>query len=182
MLKKIKICTKCGENKPETSFRKRKCRRGNKQYVFRQGCCNACEYSLRKEFHLTWRKSARGAFLRKQNTKNFRSNYAKYTLHSLKMRASRKGLKFNLDESDLKLPKKCPVLGIKLQRNGGKARDNSPSVDRINPLKGYIKGNVAIISNRANLLKNNASLAELESILAYVKSKLAASRGGRQPI
>jgi len=47
--------------------------------------------------------------------------------------------------------------------------DNVPSVDRIDPTKGYIKGNVEVISWRANHLKNNATVEELEAIVNYMK-------------
>lgn len=92
----------------------------------------------------------------------------------LKKRARDKRLPFNLEISDLMLPDACPVLGIKLMNNRGKAKDNSPSVDRIAPSLGYTKGNVCIISHRANMLKNSASVAELEAILKYVKSGVRA--------
>ena len=50
--------------------------------------------------------------------------------------------------------------------------DNSYSLDRIDSNKGYIKGNVWIISNRANTIKNNASLEELELLMSNLKKKL----------
>ena len=88
----------------------------------------------------------------------------------LRKRARDKGLPFNLEPIDLMLPEMCPVLGIKLVNNRGKAKDNSPSVDRMIPSLGYIKGNICIISHRANMLKNSASVAEMEAILNYMKS------------
>ena len=42
------------------------------------------------------------------------------------------------------------------------------SIDRKDSSKGYVKGNVAIISRRANLLKNNATIAELKAVLAFM--------------
>ena len=93
----------------------------------------------------------------------------------LRKRARDRGLPFNLETSDLIFPEKCPVLGIKLMNNRGKAKDNSPSVDRIIPSSGYTKGNICIISHRANLLKNSASVAEMEAILTYMKSRKSLS-------
>lgn len=47
----------------------------------------------------------------------------------------------------------------------------SPSLDKIIPEKGYIKGNIAIISMRANQLKSNATLAELEKLLVWMRKQ-----------
>lgn len=44
-----------------------------------------------------------------------------------------------------------------------------PSLDRINPDRGYVPGNVQVISFRANTLKNNATREELAKVLAYMK-------------
>lgn len=86
-----------------------------------------------------------------------------------KSRAKKVGLEFNLDISDIVIPKLCPVLLIELIRGRDTGLDNSPSLDRIDNTKGYIKGNVHVISNRANTLKNNASVGELGLIYKYFK-------------
>lgn len=67
------------------------------------------------------------------------------------------------------LPKVCPVLGIELSFED--TRDNSPSLDRFDNNKGYTTDNVRIISFRANVLKNNATLEELEAIVRYMKNE-----------
>lgn len=43
--------------------------------------------------------------------------------------------------------------------------DDSPSIDRIIPELGYTKGNIRVISNRANLLKSNATIEELQKVI-----------------
>lgn len=45
-------------------------------------------------------------------------------------------------------------------------RPNSPSLDRIVPERGYVAGNLRVISNRANTLKNNATIDEMRLVLA----------------
>lgn len=65
------------------------------------------------------------------------------------------------DIQTLVVPEFCPVLGVKLDNT----RWSGPSFDRIVPELGYVRGNVRIISMRANSLRSNASVAELRLIL-----------------
>ena len=86
---------------------------------------------------------------------------------SVKKRAKLKGLEFNIELEDIpEIPKYCPVLGIEIKSNNTNAPlDSSPSLDRIDSSKGYIKGNVRIISNRANRIKADATIEELRKVL-----------------
>ena len=89
-----------------------------------------------------------------------------------KERAKRLGIAFNLTEKDLSpLPTRCPILGIKLEffTGGSGGRSNSASLDRILPHLGYVSGNVAIISNKANYMKNNNTPETLVKILEYIR-------------
>ena len=81
-----------------------------------------------------------------------------------KYRAKKFGLPFDLSPADVYIPKYCPLLGIRLFRAGGRATDNSPSIDQIVPGKGYTRDNVWVISNRANKIKNNSTPEELIQI------------------
>lgn len=84
-----------------------------------------------------------------------------------KAECKRKGIPFNLDHSDFEIPEYCPLLHIRLieavPQTGGKGggRDNSPSMDRIDPSKGYVKGNVQMLSYKANMIKSNATTEEI---------------------
>lgn len=93
----------------------------------------------------------------------------KVLLNAAKKRAKDQNLEFNLDINDIVLPIKCPILDIELVFNKYNACDNSYSIDRIEPNKGYIKGNIQIISFKANTIKNNASLLEIEKVYLYMK-------------
>jgi hypothetical protein len=67
----------------------------------------------------------------------------------------------------------CPVFNTKLEWGGGsdeKSKDNSPSLDRIIPELGYVEGNVVWISNRANILKRDATWEELQKVASWLKS------------
>lgn len=91
-------------------------------------------------------------------------------LRNARLRAQSRGLDFNLDYDDIVLPEVCPVLGTKISYGGGRQNENSPSLDRIDSTLGYTKGNVRVISWRANRIKSDATLAELEAIVGYIKA------------
>ena len=92
-----------------------------------------------------------------------------YLWRSAKRRAIKRGLKFNLVLSDIKIPSHCPVLGIPLIRGGPRGSPNTPSLDRIKPRLGYIRGNVIVISWRANQIKSDATFAELKAIAEFYR-------------
>lgn len=63
----------------------------------------------------------------------------------------------------------CPVLGTEFVRGSGRWTDASPTIDRLRPEAGYVLGNIEVISHRANQIKNDASLAEIEAVAAYLR-------------
>lgn len=86
---------------------------------------------------------------------------ATYIINRLR---SKRGLgPIDLTEEDLHVPSVCPLLNIPLQFSTQYPAWNSPSVDRINPQLGYVKGNVWVISRLANTMKNCASKEELRA-------------------
>lgn len=76
-----------------------------------------------------------------------------------RIRAKNAGLEFTLTFYDLALPEVCPILGLKLvyARGRGRANWDAPSVDRIDPSKGYTPDNCRVISLRANTLRSNCT-------------------------
>ena len=84
-------------------------------------------------------------------------------------RAAAKDLPFNLSPEDVVIPKECPILRLPLIPNvGGKvSAPNSPTLDRIIPELGYVKGNIQVISKRANTMKSDASIEELRRFTAW---------------
>lgn len=89
--------------------------------------------------------------------------------HLARQRARASGAPFEITKADIVIPERCPVLDIELSGGIGKLHAGSPTLDRIDPTKGYVKGNIAVISHRANRLKNNATLRELEAIAEWVR-------------
>lgn len=90
-------------------------------------------------------------------------------LNNSRKRAKERGLEFTITIDDIIIPTHCPVLGIPLVKIGGKRTPNSPSVDRVNNSLGYVKGNIKVISSRANALKNDGTIDEFEKIIQYME-------------
>lgn len=86
--------------------------------------------------------------------------------HNAKRRAKELKLPFNISWKDLTIPDKCPILDI--QFKPGNKREESPSLDRINPNLGYVKGNVQIISMKANRIKSDGTAEEHRKIADYI--------------
>ena len=103
-----------------------------------------------------WRKSAIYEAMREK----FRNKKA----HSYKH-------EFTVNFGDLVFPTHCPILGIELNYFAdGTREENSPSFDRVDPSKGYVKGNVVVISWRANRIKNDGSAEEHQKIADFMKN------------
>lgn len=100
------------------------------------------------------------------------ANQAKAIHMSASLRAKSKGIPFTIEVSDIIIPEYCPVLGIKLKARDGKLCDSSPSLDRIIPALGYVKGNVIVISNKANRIKSNATPEEIRRVADFFKHLL----------
>lgn len=91
-----------------------------------------------------------------------------YIWHRIRGKANQFKLDFDILPEDIHIPEVCPVLGIPLRFSKSRTA-NTPSIDRIDNTKGYIKGNVAIISDKANRMKQNNSLETLRSIIKYIE-------------
>lgn len=101
----------------------------------------------------------------------YRRSIAKRLLYEAKRRAAQKSLPFNLTVEDFTIPATCPVLGIPVfVSNTYGPEANSPSLDRIIPALGYVKGNICVISWRANRLKSDATIDEMEAIIKYMRA------------
>ncbi len=95
------------------------------------------------------------------------TNYPAHLLRRAKTGARRHGREFALAVADIQVPEFCPVLGIRLDRAGKPGADDSPSVDRIDNAKGYVPGNIVVVSRRANAIKRDATLEELRRIADF---------------
>lgn len=95
---------------------------------------------------------------------------SKWLFCSIRSRSKMDGIEFNLEPEDCLIPETCPVFGFKLEPAWGKKHQlkNSPSVDRIDNTKGYIKGNIRVISSLANRMKTDATPTELKQFAEWV--------------
>ena len=101
------------------------------------------------------------------------ANYWKIRCLHLGNSARSAGVPFNITHEDLVTPNVCPVLGIPIFRGASKPGPNSPSVDRIIPALGYVKGNVRVISYLANTMKQNATPEQLLTFCRNMPQYLA---------
>lgn len=121
-------------------------------------------------------QNARQLAWRKANPEQNKRNYDRYRrmhpeallLTTARYRAKRIGLPFSLSLEDIVIPKKRPLLGIPIVSNMGKGvrGDTSPSLDRKDPSAGYTPDNIWVISWRANRLKSDATIEELEKLVS----------------
>lgn len=136
------ICKTCNKDKPETAFSKHaECVSG-----YDNSRCKACKKSM-------WDWNA--------------VPYERRMYNRTRARAKRKGIEFTLELSDIVFPELCPVFKMPFIYGD---TDWTYSIDRRDNSKGYIKGNIVIMSNRANRIKNNATIGELEQVISYLRT------------
>ena len=86
--------------------------------------------------------------------------------------AKRRNVEFNLDVEDIIIPRVCPYLGIELIiMPARKDRNMAASLDRIDNTKGYIKGNIEVISLLANMMKRDATKEQLLKFAESIRSR-----------
>lgn len=84
-----------------------------------------------------------------------------------KRRADRLGVPFSITPEDVVIPNFCPVLGIPLESSTRHSTDQSPTIDRLIPELGYVPGNIAVISHRANTIKGVGTSHEHRQIARW---------------
>ena len=111
-----------------------------------------------------------------------RENDPRYRLwNSSRINSHTKGIEHSISVEDVPLPTTCRYLGIVLNytkaRERGRLRSyDAPSIDRINSLRGYVPGNIQVVSDLANRMKQDATI---EQLLAFADGVIAAHGGSR---
>lgn len=148
MEKHCRTCTTCKLEKPLSEFPPDRRAKDGKQAK-----CRACINTWMREHY---RKDPVWSMLRRAKT-----------------RAKKDGFDFDLTAEDLSpLPLTCPILGVTLRISEVTQDACAYSLDRIDNSKGYVRGNVAVMSYKANRLKNDGSAEEHEAIAAWMRKNL----------
>jgi hypothetical protein len=97
-----------------------------------------------------------------------------YLIANARARARARGLEFAITRDDIDIPDVCPVLGIPFSREIEDdaryfAQSMSPSIDRIDNSRGYTPDNIVVVSCRANSIKGDASVEELEAVATFYR-------------
>lgn len=166
---KKKYCTHCHKLLPLEEF---SINNGNS--TGRKSHCRVCISNNIENKRLNKIRCS-GYYLRKGQRESRdwkRNNIKEYLYNSAKTRAKQRNEEFSIDLEDIIIPELCPLLGIRLQYNEGIKQDTSYSLDRIDSTKGYIKGNIWVVSLRANRIKNDSTIEELEMILHNLKLRV----------
>jgi len=169
VIEKSKFCSSCKEAKSLFEFTKNNASPDGLQYK-----CRSCDLEYQKNRRIQNKDQILDYSRNYQ--KNKRKNFEfrlQMLLNASKQRSKKKSRENTLTLEDIKsiYPEDglCPIFGIKLVFGDAGFREKSPSIDRIDSTKGYTKDNIQIISWKANRIKTNSSIEELELILAYMK-------------
>ena len=90
-------------------------------------------------------------------------------LSTARRRARKQGVPFAITKEDINIPEVCPALGIKIGKSEGVSGPFSPTLDRVVPDMGYVKGNVLVMSARANRIKTDATWDEIQMLADFYK-------------
>ena len=137
--------------------------------VSRQAVHDFCKrHSLQK----IWKEKEPSQYQKRKNSFPYPEHYAdaKNRFRRKRQNCKQGKWEFSIEFEDLIWPTYCPILGIKLEYSSAfdQKVEGSLSFDRIDSSKGYIKGNVQIISWRANRIKNNGTAEEHRKIADYI--------------
>jgi len=171
----MKKCTSCKQIKSLEEFYNNKSRKDGKTSQ-----CKICRSALRKankeynKNYMTNQRLINNDKIKKIRNKSWRGQKPEQIMfNSAFNRSKRKNIPFNLTIEDIIIPDLCPLLEIPFILGIERNYEQTFSIDRINPTKGYIKENIWVITKRANTMKSNASKHELitfaKNILKYFK-------------
>ena len=159
-----------------------------KKYNFCSDCCASLSNSQKRAIMKDKIEGYKEKLYKEKRESRIR-NIQHYMWSKARQRAIKNGWDFTIEESDVVIPEKCPILEIPLEWGTQGKYEHSPSLDRIDTTKGYVKGNVWVISKKANSMKNSATFDELQkfckNILRYSlnnREKEPIEQGDKEPL
>jgi predicted transcriptional regulator len=178
---RMKICKKCNQSLEESLFNRNKTKLDGFE-IYCKECAKVkskLAYEKGREKYVA-RNKERYLENKEQVLQSCKDYYERLKssrpevllLRSAKQRAKTKNLPIDITLEDIIIPEYCPILKIKLECSKGNASKNSPSLDKIIPELGYVKGNIQVISNLANTMKWDANFKELVNFAEWVNENI----------
>lgn len=156
------LCKCCQIVKPESEFSWPNRKVGRKKPD--TGKCKMCKAAARREVTAALGKEAlkeiNAAFWKRKPREKKLFDWAK-------LRAKQKEVPFDITPEDIIIPDVCPVFGFPFEYNN---HLKTASLDRIVPELGYVKGNIAVISMKANVMKNSGSTEDVGKLYRWLLS------------
>lgn len=154
----------------------RACNRSGVPFSYCEGTPDGLQYDCQecintKRIEASSSAATRFEQLRKADPKNYDAALRAMLCNQARIRAKRKAIEHTIKPADIELVHVCPIRNVPLERATGKFSQNSYTLDRIDNTKGYIPGNVRVISWLANNLKNNFTIEDVERLLKYMKGE-----------
>ena len=157
-------------------FTGKPCKHGHiSERMVKGGSCRTCKNFLaqsqrnnnREEYNKYCREKKKESYTTEKRRALYIKNNVKELFYAAKQRAKVKGISFTITLEDVIIPNSCPVFGIPLDHRD---KHHTPTLDRkVNDL-GYVKGNVQVISEKANRIKTNGTIEDFEQIISYMKN------------
>lgn len=144
-----KVCQGCGESRNESDFPVRNDRSGRLRPY-----CKDCRNDVQ-----------RARYKHHRTTKPFLHRCTR-----AKSRAKSLSVAFDLTPEYLESiwTGYCPIRGVELKLDTNRKDEDAAELDRFDPDLEYVQGNVHWMSRKANRLKNNTSIEDLESLLNWM--------------
>lgn len=162
-------CSRCKVDKPASAFSKNRARHNGLSAE-----CKVCK-SERDRAYIRTETYKAAKRKRRQQTKRQSPQkvWANESILRLRKRARAKQMECTISRDWLldNLPGRCPLLKEAFWFDD-KPNDYTPTVDRIDPTQGYTEENCWIISAKANRIKNDATLAEIEQVAAGIRERI----------
>ena len=123
------------------------------------------------ETQLTSLQLRRRVYDKKYTLENPKKTWAKHARKDARKRALKKKVPFEITVAYIVsiMTDSCPVFGTEFKWIGnGSIQPTSANLDRIDPSKGYVEGNIVVISSKANSIKSAYKSADLYKVADWL--------------